>query len=113
MGDDGGIDGVGLGKIVHGFGEVAHLASVDDDGGELLREQSADRGLLLRAGGLEEDPLGAQGPDPRQEFRDASGGVGEPLAGRGGANVNIEVVLRDIDANEDALHGVGPPSEEK
>src|ERR1700722_17142579 len=34
VGDDGGIDGVGLGEVVHGFGEVAYLACVDDDGGE-------------------------------------------------------------------------------
>jgi hypothetical protein len=27
--------------------------------------------------------------------------------------VDIEVVLGDIDANEGALHGVGPPSEKK
>ncbi len=33
VGDDGGINGVGLGQVVHGFGEVVYLAGIYDNGG--------------------------------------------------------------------------------
>jgi hypothetical protein len=102
--DDGGIERVGLGEVVHGFGEVAHLACVDDDGGEPLRQQGSNGGLLVRAGRFKDDPLGGVGPDPSHQFGDASSGVGEALAEGGWANVNIEEVLGDIDADEGALH---------
>lgn len=95
------IDPVGLGQIAHGLGKVAHLASVDDDGGQPLSEQGANGGFLIRTGGLEDDAFGGQGLNPRHEFGDPGGGVGELLANRQGAHMNIQVILGDIDANED------------
>ena len=80
VGDDVRIDLVGLGQIAHGLGKVAHLARVDDDGGQSLGEQGAHGGFLIRTGGLEDDAFGGQGPNPRHEFGDAGGGVGELLA---------------------------------
>ena len=33
VGDDGGVDGVGLGELAHALGEIADLSGVGDDGG--------------------------------------------------------------------------------
>ena len=48
------------------------------------------------------------GPDPGDEFGDAGGRVGEAAAQRGGADVDVEVVLGDIDADEGAWHEGDP-----
>ena len=61
VGEDAGVDGVGFGELAGALGEVANLAGVDDDGGQLGREQGADGGFLIRAGGLEDDSLGREG----------------------------------------------------
>ena len=110
VGDDAGVDGVGLGQLAHALGEVADLAGVDDDGGQPVGQQGADGGLLVRAGRFEDDALGGEGPDPGDEFGDAGGGVGEAAAGRGGADVGVEVVFADIDADEECAHD-GTPEE--
>jgi hypothetical protein len=93
VGDDGRIDGVRLGQVVHGPGEVAHLPGIDDDGGESFGQQGADRRLLVRAGGFEDDPPGVVGPDPVAQLGDAGGRVGEPPLLVGGADVDVEVVF--------------------
>ena len=77
VGQDAGVDGVGLGELAGALGEVADLAGVDDDGGQAGGEQGADGGLLVRAGRLEDDALGREGPRPGDEFVDAGGVVGE------------------------------------
>src|SRR5256885_402583 len=68
VGQDGGIDPVRLGELADALGEIADLAGVDDDGGQVRREQGPDRGLLVRAGGLEDDALGGEGSDPGDEL---------------------------------------------
>ena len=60
MGEDGGVDGVGLGELSGALGEVADLAGVDDDGGQAGGEQGADRGLLVGAGRFKDDAPGAR-----------------------------------------------------
>ena len=104
MSDDAGINFVRLGQVVHRLGKVTHLAGVDDDGRKTFGEQGADRGHLVRAGRLEENALGTQRLDPSDEFGNVVGGVGEASPCRGRADVDIEEILRDIDADDDALH---------
>ena len=79
MGEDGGVDGVGLGELSDALGEVADLAGVDDDGGQAGGEQGADRGLLVGAGRFEDDALRREGSHPGDELFDACGGVVEAL----------------------------------
>jgi hypothetical protein len=105
VGDDGGIEGVGLGQQVHGFGKVANLTGVDDDGRKVRRQQSAEGGHLIRAGGLEDDPLGGMGLDPGRQFGDAGGRVGKTSAQIEWTNEGIEVIAGDINADDNALHG--------
>jgi hypothetical protein len=111
VGDDGGIDGVSLGQVVHRFGEVAHLAGVDDDGGEPFGQQGGDCGLLVRTRRFEDYAFGGESSGPGHEFRDAGRSVSETLLHRSGADMGIEKILRDVDADDDhddALHGELP-----
>ena len=103
VGDDGGVDGVGFDKRAHGFGEVANLSGVDDDGGKAFGEQGAEGLFLIRACGLADDPFGRQRSNPGEELGDAFGGVVEAAPLVVGPNVDIEEILGDIDA-EEAFH---------
>ena len=105
MGEDGGVDGVGLGELSGALGEVADLAGVDDDGGQAGGEQGADRGLLVGAGRFKDDALRREGLDPGDELFDAFGRVAEAAFGPGGAGTGVEEVLADVDADQDAAHG--------
>ncbi len=105
MGEDGGVDGVGLGQLSGALGEVADLAGVDDDGGQVGGEQGADGCLLVGAGGLEDDAFRRQGSHPGDELFDAGGVVVEAFPDAGGPGMGVEEVLADIDADQDAAHG--------
>jgi HAD superfamily phosphoserine phosphatase-like hydrolase len=107
VGDDARVDGVGLGELIHGLGEVAHLAGIDDDGGEAIGQQGTDGGFLVGAGRFEDDPLGGEGLGPGDQLGDAGCGVGEASAGGGRPGMGVEEVLRDIDADESAGHEGG------
>jgi hypothetical protein len=104
MGQEGGVDGVGLGELSGAFGEVADLAGVDDDGGQAGGEQGADGGLLIRAGRLEDDPFGREGTHPGDELVDAGGRVVEAFGDGGGSDVGVEEIFADVDADQETAH---------
>ena len=108
VGQHGRIDGVGLGESSESFGEIPRLAGVDNDGGQALGEQRGDGGLLIRSGRFHDDPLGDVRLAPRNEFDDPRRIVRELLAQVGRANVGIEGVFADVDADEGATHGKSP-----
>lgn len=97
--DDEGVDAVGLGEQTERFGIVADLRWIDDRDGIAGGGQIADEGLLVASGGLNDDQTGSGAG----KFLEEEGA----LAGRVVAaedwtveNVNIEVVLRDVDADK-------------
>ena len=100
MGQDAGIDGIGFGQLPSAFGEVAHLACIDDDGRQARGQQGADRGLLIRAGGFEDDALRREGSHPGDELLNALGSVVEAPLGTPRTDRGIQVVLADINADE-------------
>jgi hypothetical protein len=53
------VQGVGLGQLAGGLGEVTHLPGVDDDHGVPSGGQGRDDRRLEAAGSLQDDPLGA------------------------------------------------------
>jgi len=110
MGEDAGIDGVGFGELSGAFGEVTDLSGVDDNGGQSGSEQGADGGLLIRARGFEDDPLGSEGLNPSEELLDAQGGVVEASLAAGGPGMSIKEIFADIDADEDAAQGRNLPN---
>ena len=104
VGKNGGVDAVGLGELPGALGEVADLAGVDDDGGQVGGEQGADCSLLVGAGRFEDDALRGEGSHPGDELFDAGRRVVEALLDSGGTGVGVEVIFADIDADEDAAH---------
>ena len=108
VGDDGGINCVGLGQVVHGFGEVVYLAGIYDNGGKPLGQQGTDGCYLVRTGRFEVGALGSARPNLGNESCDTRRGVGKALPNRGKANVAFEKILIDIDVNDDALHKSWP-----
>ena len=114
MGQDPGVDGVGLGQVARGLGEVADLPGVDHDGRQSGGEQGADRRLLVVAGRLEHDPLRADIPGPRDQGVDAGRVVGEPARGvRGVADGGVQMVRADIHADENTAHDKPPERRRK
>jgi len=104
MSENAGIDGVGFGELSGPLGEVPDLPGVDHHGGQVGCEQSADRGLLIRAGRLKDDPLGRQGSKPGDELFDARGCVVEALWETAGSRMGVEKIPADIDADQDSVH---------
>ena len=89
VGQDLGVDPVGLGQPAGGLGEVAGLAGVDRgdrDAGDL---QGGDQGQLQAAGGLDDDQGRGQGLEPGDQGGDAGRVVG--VAGRGLAPGRVAV----------------------
>ena len=105
MGQDGGVDGVGLGELAGGAGEVADLTRVDDGDGDADGGEGGGDGHLESAGCFEDDEGDAQGQEPLDEVGVPGGVVGvlESTAGVEGA---VELGLGDVDANEEGRgHG--------
>ena len=105
MGQDASVDDVRLGKLAGALGKVTDLAGIDDDGGQAGGEQGAHGGFLIRAGGLEDDPLGGEGLDPGNKLFNAGGCIGESLADASRSDVCIEEIFANIDADQDAVQG--------
>lgn len=105
VGEDGGVNLVGLGELPGALGEVADLTGVNDDGGQAGGEQGADGGLLIRAGGFQHDALGREGLGPSDELFNAGGRIVEAVFDPGGSGMGVEEIFADIDANPDAAHG--------
>ena len=94
------IDGVGLGEDAGGPGEVADLAGVDAEGGEVAVGQVAENGVLVAAGGLEQDALvAAPGEGPR-ELAVPFGLVDEAHNGLLEPEGDVQRGLGDVDADD-------------
>jgi hypothetical protein len=95
-----GVQAVGLGQAPHRAGEGAHLARVDDRDRQAGRGQGRRQPDLQAAGGLEHDQRRREGGQALDQRRHAPLVVvdGEALAGR--AQVDLEPVLGDVDADE-------------
>jgi hypothetical protein len=105
MSEDARINAVGLGQLTDALGEVADLASVDNDGGQAGGEQGTDRCLLIGAGRFEDDPLRLETSHPDNELFDAVGRVVETLFETGGSGMGVEEIFANIDTDEDTAHG--------
>jgi len=68
LGEDGGIEGVGLGESSEGFGEVAPLAGMGHDDGKAGFCEGGDRHTFEAPGGFEHDERRAEGAESRDEL---------------------------------------------
>lgn len=114
LGQDSGVDGVGLGQLAQAFGEVADFAGVDQRSGEGGIEKSIEEGAFGAAGGFQDNQGGGRRLQGGDELLDAGGGVVEAPGLAGGiAARQVQVGLGDIDSDEEAIggrigHGVIP-----
>ncbi len=87
-----------------GDGEGADVAGIDEGDGQAGRHEAGGDDGLEAAGGLDPDRLGREGGEAGDEGGDAVGvaGDGEGLSAR--ADVDVEGVLGDVDADEGGVH---------
>jgi hypothetical protein len=104
-GEELGVEGVGLGQLADGAGEVAHLARVDHRHSEARGRQRGGHRQLPPAGRLQDDEGGALRPQPCDERGDALLVVGDNPLLRAGARGDIQLGLGDIDAPIDGGAG--------
>jgi hypothetical protein len=104
-GEDLGIEAIGFGELAEAAGKVADLPGVDACDVEAGVKELNDDSSLVTAGGLNDDEAGAEGTEPLDDLCDALGVVGTGPGRRGGALRDVELVLRNIDADE-GLEGV-------
>ena len=100
-GDRLGVEAVGLGQPARGAREGAHLARVDDRDRQAGRGQGRGEADLQAAGGLEHDQRRREGGQALDQRRHALLVVVDREALAGGAQVDVEPVLGDVDADEE------------
>ena len=101
MSDRLGIQAVGLGQSAHRPREAADLARVDHRHRQGSRGQGRGEADLQAAGGLEHDQRRLKGEQALDQRRYLLLAVVDREALAGGAQVHLEPVLGDVDADED------------
>ena len=103
LGDEGGVNGVGLFQPPHGLGEVAHGTRVAEGDGQAGGPELAIHAAFVTAAGFDGDPIDVVLLAEGQQIGDAGDGVGETLAAR--VEENVEELRRNIDSTNDLGHG--------
>lgn len=67
-GQDGGIEPIGFGQDIKGFGEVADLSGIDDADDVPRRRQVASDGPFITAGGFQDDQTGSRRWEFSEQF---------------------------------------------
>ncbi len=104
MGDDAGVDRVGLGEPSNGAGELAHLARVDNSDRQTGLGQRRGDDALVAAAGFHGDEPGPQRLETADQIGQAVRVGGASERGPAGAHMHVHAALGDIDADE-ALGG--------
>jgi hypothetical protein len=105
-GDRRGVQAVGLGQPTHGAGEGADLARVDDRDRQAGRGQGRGEADLHPAGGLEHDECRRERTQALDQRRHAPVVMVEGGALAGRAQVDVEPVLGNVDADEHRRSGL-------
>jgi hypothetical protein len=100
VGQDHGVDPVGLGQAADGAGEIAGLPRVDDGDGQTGDLQRRGQRHLVAAGRLPDEESGLERGQPADEGGDALGviGVGEGTAV--GTEGGVQAGLGYVNAEE-------------
>jgi len=96
------IDRIGFNENAQRFGEVTHLAGIDQGNRQLGIKQGCNQRPLESAGGFDDDQDGLERLHQLNEAPKAAGLIveGDDLVGIGSGQV--EFVLGDVDANEES-----------
>jgi hypothetical protein len=109
VGQNVGIDGVGLGKGAEATGEVADLARIGDDNVVAGLEEFGGKGLFVAAGGFEDDLGDGEVFQGEDEVAMALTGVEIVALELGGPRGDLKRGFGDVDAEEKrGRHGVLP-----
>ena len=102
--DHGGIDGIGLGALPDGFGEVAHLRRVHHHHGQPGRRQSGGGHALEATGGLDGDQHRLEDAQLFAQLRQTLAVAPGDKRAALGKNRYVEPVLGNVDAYDPASH---------
>ena len=109
LGDDLGIEGIGLGAFAEASGEVAHLSRIGDDDVVAGLEQFEGERFFVTAGGFEDDLGNVEVAQPVNEFPMALSSVEIAAVEKYGAGCDLKRFFGDVDADEECSgHGVLP-----
>ena len=98
--DDGGVEGVGLGELPGGAGEVADLSGIDDGDGDVACGQLGGDVGLVAAGGFEDHEGGLVVARPGEGLGDSLLVVRETTGVSSGESVEVEGILGYVDTDE-------------
>src|SRR5579859_3911987 len=101
---DGGVNGIGLGALAGGAGEVPDTGGVQDADRNLGFMQCRDNVAFVTAGGFTDDLDSGLGGQKFQQPPVAGGGVGQVVEATG--QVKLQVKLGNIQAGVDSGHSV-------
>ena len=104
--EDPGVDGVSLGELAGRLGKGSYLAGIDDHQREPHRGQRGHEGRFVATGGFEHDQGGRERLTVGDELADPLLGVGDAAGLAAGQAGELELGLRDINADE--LHSTPP-----
>ena len=102
--DDADIEGIGLGEEAGGPRTVADLAGIDDRDGTTRAGQDGRDGGCVAARGFQGDERGGQSPHAVDEGGQPRLVVGDREGLSGGAHVDVELRVGDIEADEEMVH---------
>jgi len=103
LGQDAGVDGVGLGEDAQALGQVPDAAGMDAGHGKARVEAVVEQRRFVAAGRLDDDQRGLQGRQVRQELPATGGRVVDVKNVLRAGGRQVEHVFGDIDPREDAV----------
>lgn len=110
LGEQGGVDLVGLGQAADGLGESARLAWIDDGDGQAGFSQSGHDEALEPAGGFEDDGLGLEASELLGPLGEGLGGALDLAVlewGAGAPIAEINLPFADVDTDVEGPLGSG------
>jgi hypothetical protein len=110
MGDDGGIDPVGLLQIAHRLGKAAHLPGIDDGAGQLHRPEHGEGAAFAASARLHDHEFHSLLAAEAGQLLHSAGIIGKAPRRRAWQDVRIQPALRNIHSTDDLDHGNLPCS---
>jgi len=101
VGQDIGVDAVGLGQLARGSGEVSHLTGVDDGQRETSTDQRSGYRSFQIAGGFQHDQNRLESTQPLDQRFDSSLVVRELFSHARGTYTDIELCFGHVDSDKD------------